>query len=68
MKLYLGVTDNEWYHFLSQLPDTDEINFWQPGGKQRFQSFSPGELFLFKLHSPQNFIVGGFFSTHQSCP
>lgn len=66
MKLYVGVTDNDWYRFLSQLTDSDEVNFWQPGGKQRFQSLKPGELFLFKLHSPQNFIVGGGFFTHSS--
>lgn len=66
MKLYVGVTDNEWYRFLEQLPTVDEVNFWQPGGRQRFQSLSPGELFLFKLHSPENFIVGGGFFTHSS--
>jgi len=32
MKLYVGVTDNDWYHFLSRLPNLDEVNFWQPGG------------------------------------
>ena len=66
MKLYVGVTDNDWYRFLSQLPNADEVNFWQPGGKQRFQSLRPGELFVFKLHSPLNFIVGGGFFTHSS--
>jgi hypothetical protein len=30
MKLYVGVTDNDWYHFLSQLADVDEVNFRQP--------------------------------------
>ncbi len=30
MKLYVGVTDNDWYRFLSQLPNVDEVNFWQP--------------------------------------
>jgi hypothetical protein len=29
MKLYVGVTDNDWYRFLSQLPNVDEVNFWQ---------------------------------------
>jgi putative restriction endonuclease len=66
MKLYVGVTDKDWYDFLSQVTNVDEVNFWQPGGKQRFQSIRPGELFLFKLHSPQNFIVGGGFFTHSS--
>ena len=66
MKLYIGVTDNDWYSFLSQLSGVDEVNFWQPGGNQLFKALAPGELFLFKLHSPKNFIVGGAFFTHSS--
>jgi putative restriction endonuclease len=66
MKLYIGVTDNDWYRYLSERSNVEEINFWQPGGKQRFQSLKTGELFLFKLHSPQNFIVGGGLFTHSS--
>jgi putative restriction endonuclease len=66
MNLYVGVTDNDWFRFLSQLSGVDEVNFWQPGGKHRFQSLRPGELFLFKLHSPLNFIAGGGFFAHSS--
>jgi putative restriction endonuclease len=66
MKLYLGVTDNDWYRFLKPLPDLDEINFWQPGGTQLFKRLVPAELFLFKLHAPENFIAGGGFFTHSS--
>ncbi len=66
MKLWVGVTDNDWYRFLSQLPNVDEVNFWQPGGTHKFGALDPGELFLFKLHSPENFIVGGGFFTHAS--
>lgn len=66
MRLFVGVTDGDWYNFLSALPDIDEVNFWQPSGSTRFQALSPGELFLFKLHSPQNFIVGGGFLGHFS--
>jgi putative restriction endonuclease len=66
MKLYVGVTDDDWYRFLSQLSTVDEVNFWQPGGNRLFKALRPGELFLFKLHSPQNFIVGGGFFTHSS--
>ncbi len=41
----------------------DEVNFWQPGGNRLFRTLQIGEPFLFKLHSPDNFIVsGGFFS------
>ena len=36
MKFYLGVTDNNWYKYLSQI-NPEDINFWQPGGKSNFR-------------------------------
>lgn len=42
----------------------DEVNFWQPSSRSTFKALQPGELFLFKLHSPFNFIVGGGFFAH----
>ncbi|TSA04525.1 MAG: HNH endonuclease [Nitrospiraceae bacterium] len=66
MKAYVAVTDNDWYQFLSQRPDRDEVNFWQPGGKQLFRALKPGELFLFKLHSPNNVIAGGGLFAHST--
>lgn len=69
MKLWIGVTDGDWYRFLSQRPHLDEVNFWQPGGSREFDALSPGELFLFKLHYPENAIVGGgFFATSSILP
>jgi putative restriction endonuclease len=68
MKLYVGVTDSNWYNYLAEIKP-DEVNFWQPGGKQPFKVIQPNELFLFKLHSPLNFIVGGgFFVRHSFLP
>jgi len=68
MKYYLGVTDNNWYNFLSGL-NREDINFWQPGGSQVFRVLQPGEPFLFKLKSPINKIAGlGFFSSHTFLP
>jgi len=29
MKGFIGVTDNDWFAFLSQQPDIDEVNFGQ---------------------------------------
>jgi putative restriction endonuclease len=58
MKIWVGVTDNDWFNRLSMLRP-DEVNFWQPSGSRTFRALQPGELFLFKLHSPKNFIVGG---------
>jgi putative restriction endonuclease len=68
MKFYVGVTDNNWFSFLQQLRP-DELNFWQPGGTTSFRAIEPGALFLFKLHSPDNFIVGGgYFVRHTFLP
>jgi putative restriction endonuclease len=66
MKAYIGITDFDWFDFLSGLGSLDEVNFWQPGGHRVFKALNPGELFLFKLHSPHNFIVGGGFFAHSS--
>ncbi len=61
MKAFIGVTDRDWYAFLRGRPDLDEVNFWQPGGSQRFRALQVGEPFLFKLHAPEHFVVGGGF-------
>ena len=66
MKGYVGVTDNDWFDFLSQQQEIDEVNFWQPGGRTQFKSLLPGEPFFFKLHSPLNYITGGGFFAHHS--
>jgi putative restriction endonuclease len=68
MKYYLGVTDIDWFNFLSQRKNED-INFWQPGGNSHFKVLKSGEPFLFKLKSPFNAIAGiGFFSSHSILP
>jgi len=58
MKLWVGVTDRKWFDMLAGIRPV-EVNFWQPSGSRQFRVLQPGELFLFKLHSPNNFIVGG---------
>ena len=55
MKLWIGVTDNDWFRFLRSLSGVEEVNFWRPGAQGSFKALKPGELFLFKLHSPENF-------------
>lgn len=66
MKLYIGITDYDWFELLRSLPEVDEVNFWQPSGNRQFRALGPGELFLFKLHSPRNYIVGGGFFAHST--
>lgn len=46
--------------------DIDEVNFWQPSGTSVFGALNPGDPFLFKLHSPLNYIVGGGFFAHST--
>lgn len=68
MKFYLGVTDNNWYSFLSQ-QKREDVNFWQPGGNAAFKVLTSGAPFLFKLKSPTNAIGGvAFFSSHTFLP
>jgi putative restriction endonuclease len=66
VRTFVAVTDKEWYPFLAGRQHLDEINFWQPGGNRVFRTLKPGEPLLFKLHYPDNAIVGGGFFTHAS--
>ena len=59
IKIYVGVTDKEWYEQLNkQRPE--EVNFWKPGSSN-FRALQANDMFLFKLHHPYNYIVGGGF-------
>ena len=66
MNSYIGITDSSWFELLRRQSDLDEVNFWQPGGTRQFRALSPGDLFLFKLHSPRDYIVGGGLFAHSS--
>jgi putative restriction endonuclease len=51
------------FESLRQRPDLQEVNFWAPSSPV-FRALVPGELLLFKLHSPRNLIVGGGVFVH----
>lgn len=59
MKMYVGVTDYDWYTLLKS-KQCDEVNFWTPG-TSNFKAIEPNDMLLFKLHAPNNYIVGGGF-------
>ena len=61
MRLWVGITNNEWFRFLAAKGSREEINFWRPTPQPYRQDFYPGMPFLFKLHAPEEFIVGGGF-------
>jgi putative restriction endonuclease len=68
MKIWIGITDRNWFEQLKgQAPE--EVNFWQPGGTTNFKVLPEEGLFLFKLHHPDNYIVGGgYFMRHVFLP
>jgi putative restriction endonuclease len=59
INLVVAITDGDWFEHLRVRSDLTDINFWSPSGRQMFRALKTGELFLFKLHSPRDFIVGG---------
>ena len=63
MRLYIAVTDKDWFALHAAKPVVEEVNFWRPSPDATFKALQPGELLLFKLHSPDNFIAGGGFFT-----
>jgi putative restriction endonuclease len=63
VKLYVGITDYDWFKLHSSKPIVEEVNFWKPSSQLGFRVLQWGEPFLFKLHAPRNFIVGGGFFT-----
>jgi putative restriction endonuclease len=68
MRFYVGITDKRWFEYLRK-HDPYEVNFWRPKSTSQFRVLEPGGVFLFKLHSPHDFIVGGgFFIRHDVLP
>ena len=63
VRLVVAVTDQDWFDHLRTRDPLPEVNFWAPGAAP-FRALQPGELFLFKLHAPRNFIVGGGVFTY----
>lgn len=63
IRLIVAVTDGDWFDQLRRKSDLTEVNFWSPSDSP-FRALQPGELLLFKLHAPNDFIVGGGVFAH----
>ncbi|MEG3088537.1 hypothetical protein [Sphingomonas sp. PB4P5] len=63
--MYMSLTDRSWFDHLAALRP-DEANFWPPSGTNAFRAVTAGEFFLFKLQSPEDYIVGGGVFSHGS--
>ena len=70
MNGYVATTDGDWFRFLSDQEQVDEVNFWQPnpwGGS--FGVLRRGKPLFFKLRAPDNAIAGlGFFERYSELP
>lgn len=68
MRFWVGITDQDWFeHLRARAPD--EVNFWQPSAGRRAVRLEAGAPFLFKLHAPRNYVVGGgFFVRYSALP
>jgi putative restriction endonuclease len=62
MRLFVAVTDNDWFALHDSKSTVEEVNFWRPS-EATFKVLQPGELLLFKLKSPNDAIAGGGFFT-----
>lgn len=51
MKFYVGITDWDWFTYLSTEDSPEEVNFWRPSGDRAFRALEVGAPFLFKLHA-----------------
>lgn len=68
LSAYLGITDNQWFDYLRRNQIADEVNFWVPSARSHMR-VEPGALWLFKLHSPLDFIAGvGVFMHYSVLP
>jgi putative restriction endonuclease len=42
MRLFVGVTNNEWFQFLA-VRKPDEVNFWRPRSQSDFKALQAGD-------------------------
>jgi hypothetical protein len=69
MRYWVGLTDRDWFDYLSAQTALDEVNFWQPGAR-RPVVLDPGAPFLFKLHARHGGAIagGGYFAHFTALP
>ncbi len=43
MRLFVAVTDYDWFQVHASQSSVEEVNFWQPSPDSAFKALSPGE-------------------------
>lgn len=59
VRFFVAVANKSLFDQLSALLRALRSNFFRTSGTTQFWARQPGGLFLFELHAPDNFIVGG---------
>jgi putative restriction endonuclease len=67
LRFGVGVTDKHSFDY-SLVSQPDEADFWQPSFLPCVASLKPAATFLFKLHAPHHFTVGGASLMRFSAP
>ena len=68
MGFFIAFTD-DWARLHAAKQNVEELNFWRPSPETGFKALHTGEVLLFQLHAPRNFIAGGtFFRENPSLP
>lgn len=68
MKIWVAITDNDWFDLLASNSTVDEVNFWKPSSRIGFRALNCGEPFLFKLKGHRHIAGGGFFTKFLQLP
>lgn len=61
MRVFIAITDNDWFVLHVSKEEVEDVDFWRRSLDSTFEARQPGELLLFKLCAPDNFIAGGGF-------
>lgn len=70
MNAPIWITDHDWFTFLSQQPDLDEVNFWRPSDRRTPRQLAVGAPVIFKLRKKHGGAIVGFgiFARHEVLP
>lgn len=68
MKIWVAITDNDWFGLHASRSTVDEVNFWKPSSRVGFKALQWGEPFLFKLKGRRLISGGGFFTKFLQLP
>jgi putative restriction endonuclease len=68
VKLYVGITDYDWFKLHASKAKVDEVNFWKPSSQTNFRVLQGNEPFLFKLKGRKVIAGGGFFAKFLPLP